>query len=160
LHHHNTTVANHIFNKECRHIYFLLTLFGYKVRKHFKNSLGWWVGFGWLGSFGFAKRWLCVSGQNQMCQMRWQKISFVRWAFFYFFLCRVVVWSGIEVSVRVVVLPLPLTFWVLPKAGIFSTKFNRRTNVEPCTNAQSKPFSPAFGNTLCLLHNSNIQKFV
>jgi hypothetical protein len=109
LHHHNTTVANHIFNKECRHIYFLLTLFGYKVRKHFKNSLGWWVGFGWLGSFGFAKRWLCVSGQNQMCQMRWQKISFVRWAFFYFFLCRVVVWSGIEVSVRVVVLPLPLT---------------------------------------------------
>ncbi|MCB0517270.1 MAG: hypothetical protein KDD49_14505, partial [Bacteroidetes bacterium] len=95
--------------KECRHIYFLLTLFGYKVRKHFKNSLGWWVGFGWLGSFGFAKRWLCVSGQNQMCQMRWQKISFVRWAFFYFFLCRVVVWLGIEVSVRVVVLPLPLT---------------------------------------------------
>jgi hypothetical protein len=57
LHHHNTTVANHIFNKECRHIYFLLTLFGYKVRKHFKNSLGWWVGFGWLGSFGFLKRW-------------------------------------------------------------------------------------------------------
>jgi len=41
--------------------------------------------------------------------MRWQKISFVRWAFFYFFLCRVVVWLGIEVSVRVVVLPLPLT---------------------------------------------------
>jgi len=121
LHHHNTTVANHIFNKECRHIYFLLTLFGYKVRKHFKNSLGWWVGFGWLGSFGFAKRWLCVSGQNQMCQMRWQKISFVRWAFFYFFLCRVVVWLGIEVSVRVVVLPLPLTFFGFAKWRNFST---------------------------------------
>ena len=43
---------------------------------------------------------------------------------------------------------LQITFWVLPKAGIFSTKFNRRTNVEPCTNAQSKPFSPAFGKPL------------
>jgi hypothetical protein len=41
-----------------------------------------------------------------------------------------------------------LTFWVLPKAGFLALKFNRSTNVEPCTNAQSKPFSPAFGNTL------------
>jgi len=30
----------------------------------------------------------------------------------------------------------------------FAQKFNRRTSVEPCTNTQSKPFSPAFGNTL------------
>jgi hypothetical protein len=34
------------------------------------------------------------------------------------------------------------------RRGILAQKFNRRTNVEPCTNAQSKPFSPAFGNTL------------
>ena len=27
-------------------------------------------------------------------------------------------------------------------------KFNRNTTVERCTNVQSKPFSPAFGNTL------------
>jgi len=32
--------------------------------------------------------------------------------------------------------------------GFFAQKFNRRTNVEPCTNVQSKTFSPAFGNTL------------
>lgn len=43
---------------------------------------------------------------------------------------------------------LPVTFWVLPKAGFLAQKLNRRTNVEPCTNAQLKPFSPAFGNTL------------
>ena len=41
-----------------------------------------------------------------------------------------------------------LTVWVLPKAGILVLMLNRRTNVEPCANAQSKPFSPAFGNTL------------
>ena len=40
------------------------------------------------------------------------------------------------------------SFWVLPKAGFLAQKLNRRTNVEPCTNAQLKPFSPAFGNTL------------
>jgi len=32
----------------------------------------------------------------------------VRW-FFYFFLCLAIVWSGVEILVRVVVLPLPLT---------------------------------------------------
>jgi len=36
----------------------------------------------------------------------------------------------------------------LPKAGILAQKFKRRMNVEPCTNVQSKPFSPTFGNTL------------
>ena len=34
------------------------------------------------------------------------------------------------------------------RRGLLAQKFNRRTNVEPCTNVQSKPFSPAFGNTL------------
>ena len=34
------------------------------------------------------------------------------------------------------------------RRGFLAPKFNRRTKVEPCTNAQSKPFSPAFGNTL------------
>ena len=32
--------------------------------------------------------------------------------------------------------------------GFLAQKFNRRTNIEPCTNVQSKPFCPAFGNTL------------
>ncbi len=31
-------------------------------------------------------------------------------------------------------------------------KFNRNTTVERCTNVQSKPFSPAFGNTLFKRH--------
>lgn len=34
------------------------------------------------------------------------------------------------------------------RRGFLAQKFNRRTNVEPCINVQSKPFSPAFGNTL------------
>ena len=34
------------------------------------------------------------------------------------------------------------------RRGFLALKFNRRTNVEPCTNVQSKPFSPTFGNTL------------
>ena len=34
------------------------------------------------------------------------------------------------------------------RRGFLAQKFNRITTVEPCTNAQSKPFSPAFGNTL------------
>jgi len=34
------------------------------------------------------------------------------------------------------------------RRGFLAQKLNRRTNVEPCTNVQSKPFSPAFGNTL------------
>jgi len=32
--------------------------------------------------------------------------------------------------------------------GFLAQKLNRITAVEPCTNVQSKPFSPAFGNTL------------
>ena len=63
-----------------------------------------------------------------MCQMRWQKNFLVRWAFFIFFLCRAVVWSGVEVSVRVVVLPLPLTGKVLPKKRAFYNRdFKRNT---------------------------------
>ena len=34
------------------------------------------------------------------------------------------------------------------RRGFLAHKFNRRTKLEPCTNVQSKPFSPAFGNTL------------
>ena len=34
------------------------------------------------------------------------------------------------------------------RRGFLAQKFKRRTNVEPCTNVQSKSFSPAFGNTL------------
>jgi hypothetical protein len=38
-------------------------------------------------------------------------------------------------------------------------KFNRRTNVEPCINVQSKPFSPAFGNTLLAVRPSCLYVF-
>jgi len=34
------------------------------------------------------------------------------------------------------------------RRGFLAQKFNRRTNVEPCTKVQPKNFSPAFGNTL------------
>jgi fatty acid desaturase len=117
LHHHNTTVANHIFNKECCHIYFLLTLFRYKVRKCFKNSLGWWVGFGRLGSFGFLKRWFVCREKPNVPNALAKNFLSCALGIFYFFLCRTVVWSGVEVSVRVVVLSLPLTvrgFALLP----------------------------------------------
>jgi len=39
-------------------------------------------------------------------------------------------------------------FWYCRMRRFSAQKFNRRTNVEPCTNVKSKPFSPAFGNTL------------
>lgn len=47
----------------------------------------------------------------------------------------------------------PVTKWPLTdrycrRRGILAQKFNRRTNVEPCTTVQSKLFSPDFGNTL------------
>jgi len=38
--------------------------------------------------------------------------------------------------------------WGIAEGGDLAQKFNRRTNVEPFTNAQSKPLNPAFGNTL------------
>ncbi|MFM2290287.1 MAG: hypothetical protein RIS29_100 [Bacteroidota bacterium] len=43
---------------------------------------------------------------------------------------------------------LAITFRGLPKAGIFTQKFNRIIYVEPCTNAQLQNFSPAFWQTL------------
>ena len=36
----------------------------------------------------------------------------------------------------------------LAEGGVLALKFNRRTEVEPCINAQSKNFSPAFGKPL------------
>ncbi len=42
------------------------------------------------------------------------------------------------------------------RRGFLAQKFKRRTNVEPCTNAQSKLFSPAFGNTLLVAGNFNL----
>ena len=46
------------------------------------------------------------------------------------------------------------------RRGFLAQKFNRRTNVEPCTNVQSKPFSPAFGNTLLAVRLSFLSQFV
>ncbi len=52
------------------------------------------------------------------------------------------------------------------RRGLLALKFTRITAVEPCTNVQSKPFSPAFGNTLlavrasvCPLKNCFISHF-
>src|SRR5690606_18844533 len=43
---------------------------------------------------------------------------------------------------------LPPTGNGFARERILAQMLNRRTKVEPCTNVQSKPFSPAFGNTL------------
>src|SRR5690606_3477462 len=45
------------------------------------------------------------------------------------------------------------------RRGFLALKFNRRTNVEPCTNVQSKLFSPAFGNTLLAVRASFVSFF-
>ncbi len=60
---------------------------------------------------------------------------------------------GNFVLLRIVVAYFCQRFGYCRSGGFLAQKFNRITAVEPCTNAQSKPFSPAFGNTLCLLHN-------
>src|SRR5690554_1221792 len=49
-----------------------------------------------------------------------------------------------------VILKLAITVWGLPKTGFLAQKFNRITAVEPCTSAQLKNFSPAFGKPLCV----------
>src|SRR5690606_7266442 len=46
------------------------------------------------------------------------------------------------------------------RRGFLALKFNRRTNVEPCTNVQSKLFSPAFGNTLLAVRASFVSFFL
>ena len=40
-------------------------------------------------------------------------------------------------------------------AGFLALNLIRRTKVQFSTFVDAKHFSPAFGNTLCLLHNSN-----
>lgn len=40
------------------------------------------------------------------------------------------------------------------RRGFLTQKFNQRTKVESCSDAQSKPFSPAFGNTVLSLRCS------
>jgi len=62
----------------------LLTLFRYKVRECFKNSLGWWVGFGRLGSFGFLKRWF-VCREKPNVPNTLAKNFLEGWVFFIFF---------------------------------------------------------------------------
>ncbi|WP_276978610.1 hypothetical protein, partial [Flavobacterium filum] len=84
--------------------------------------MGWWVGFGWLGSFGFLKRWFVCREKPNVPNALAKNFLSCELGIFYFFLCRTVVWSGFEVSVRVVVLPLPLTFLSYTQAGILTTE--------------------------------------
>ena len=55
---------------------------------------------------------------------------------------------GVKPSAKVLKKYCAQRFGYCRRRGFLARKFNRRTRVEPCTNAQSKPFSPAFGNTL------------
>jgi len=79
------------------------------------------VGFGRLGSFGFLKRWFVCREKPNVPNALAKNFLSCALGIFYFFLCRTVVWSGVEVSVRVVVLSLPLTFLGFAKWRIFST---------------------------------------
>ena len=60
----------------------------------------------WL--FWFFEALACVLGKTKCAKCVGKKFPCAL-GIFYFFLCRAVVWSGVEVSVGVVVLPLPLT---------------------------------------------------
>ena len=76
------------------------------------------MGFGRLGSFGFLKRWFVCREKPNVPNALAKNFLSCALGIFYFFLCRTVVWSGVEVSVRVVVLSLPLTEKVLAKDGL------------------------------------------